>query len=284
MDSFEGSENTDLETQINEPSQNDPAVSEDAFVSVSQRDYIPTPYRQSQWEGIENYDFNAAFHGISLDVIASDEFRIDPMFEVFEGILDTTSFKQYDTELPAPEDAPIEIPEELLEAVKAEAFEAGTNEGLKQAEEHFSMQLATIREQYDQKIIEMQNSILESLNERTQMVEKKALELALAVSKKILETTVEAKPDYIYEVIKKAIFSVPGAKSVVVKVSPEDYEFISIEGLPHEITEMPIHVSYQADESIVSGCVIESEFGMINLEIDTMWGEIRDNLYKVVKE
>ncbi len=281
-----------LEEEKKEPSEVEKNAETDSSVNkfeagsayVSQKDYIPTPYKPSAWEGIEKYDVNASFLGISLDVIASDQFRIDPMFEIFEGTLEVPSFQQFKSEKLGIDEAPVEIPEEVLEEVRSAGYQEGLSEGMRQAEEQYTAQLAEIQEQYNQKLSELQTLICSAINEKAENIEKRALELSMAVSKKILDTTVDVRPDYIFEIIKKALYSVPGAKAVTVKLSPEDYEFINIEGLPADIAELPIEVSYQSDETIVSGCVIESEFGTINLEIDSMWNEIRQNLFSVVKE
>jgi flagellar assembly protein FliH len=257
---------------------------EDGYNSVSQKDYVPTPYRQSAWEGIEKYDFNASFLGLSLDVVASEEFRHDPMFEVFQDVLDAPIFEQYRSEKKAEEESVCEVPEELLEAARAEAYQQGLAKGREDAEAEYAKKLSELEAQYAQKKSELQTQILEAINEKVSNIEKRALELSLAVSRKVLEKTVEARPDYVFEIIQKALYSIPGAKAATIRLSPEDYEFISIEGLPSSIAELPMEVTYEPDESIVAGCIVDSELGTINLEIDSMWNEISQNLFKMVND
>ena len=67
-------------------------------------------------------------------------------------------------------------------------------------------------------------------------LEKQAVDLSLQVSRKILATTAEIKPEYIITVIKEALTQLGAAKPVRIRVSPDDYEFLMVIGLPISLT------------------------------------------------
>jgi len=288
MDSTENDNNTSSELHeelINsdEVKSNIHGDFDDKF--VSQKDYTPTPYRKTLWEGFESYDLNASFLGLTLDIVSSDNFKLDPMFEVFEEKLKTSTFSQINIETSHEnEQESLIIPEEMIDQIKNEAYQSGYENAKSELEEEYLNKLSILKNDSDEKIKELKYSMSKSFEDYTDKVEKNVLNLALNISKKILETTVQLKPDYVFEVIKKALYSIPGAKSATIKLSPEDYEFVKIEGVPDEISNLPIEIKYQSDESVVSGCVIESEFGLMNLEIDQMWDEIRNNLFSVTRD
>jgi flagellar biosynthesis/type III secretory pathway protein FliH len=256
----------------------------DSFSFVSQKDYVPTPYAQTAWEGSDTYDRNPQFLGISLDVIAHEGFRIDPMFEVFQDTLETGTFKQYESEPLASNDEVPAISEEELQQLKESAFQDGVAVGKEEAQSEYKAELEITNQAFQEKIRELRETIYKELEDRFDKIEQNALNLSLAVSKKILDTTTEVRPDYIFEVIRKALNSSGGAKAVHIKLSPEDYEFISVEGVPDDITDSPLDITYVAEESITRGCILESEFGELNLEIDEMWKEVKDSLFAVFEE
>ncbi|HQH27834.1 MAG TPA: FliH/SctL family protein, partial [Oligoflexia bacterium] len=120
-------------------------------------------------------------------------------------------------------------------------------------------------------------------HERLAMVEQYALQLAVEISKKILGSAVELRPEYILEIIRSGLHNLGAAKPMKVRVSPQDYEFIEVVGLPADLTPQETGVQYVSDEAIKAGCVIETDFGEVNLELDQMWEQVKNSLYAVCK-
>ena len=129
--------------------------------------------------------------------------------------------------------------------------------------------------------------MLETINGQTQSffvdTEKKAVELALAVARRILSTTAELKPEYIVDVIRMGVAKLGAATPIQIRVSPQDLEFLQVVGLPPELSAQELGAQFVADDSVRSGCVIETDFGEIDLDLDTMWQQISADLYGVYK-
>ncbi len=113
--------------------------------------------------------------------------------------------------------------------------------------------------------------------------ETKCLELALAVAKKILSVTVEIKPDYIQEVIKEALAQLSGTTPLKVKVSHQDYEFIEVVGLPRELSAAELNLVYELDDTISSGCVIETNYGEVDFVLENMFERIKKSIIEALK-
>lgn len=54
-------------------------------------------------------------------------------------------------------------------------------------------------------------------------------------------------------------------------------------GLPVELNTEELGVTYVADESIQSGCVVETNFGELDLQLDQMWEQLRVSIEEAFK-
>ncbi len=245
---------------------------------VSQKDYVPTPYRQSNWEGLDQIERNPTFKAINVNVVPNQNLKIDPMFERFDiGFKPSTNASSDSEQLI--KDEPEVISEELLEEIRNEAFEqgrlAGIEEGRMEAQE-----VAVARyEELAVTIQEITSAINLEVFNRLKEMEEKALGLSLDVAKRLVETTVDAKPEYILSVIRTALKNIGAAKPLIVKVSNQDYEFLQVVGLPEDLTNDGVKIQYLPDEKVLSGCIVETDHGQINLELDSMWNEIKNKLF-----
>ncbi|MCB0358146.1 MAG: hypothetical protein KDD44_00865, partial [Bdellovibrionales bacterium] len=111
-------------------------------------------------------------------------------------------------------------------------------------------------------------------------VERNALEFSLAVAKKIVLSTAEANPEYIYQVIQQGLSRLGGAKPLKIRISPQDYEFLEVVGLPETLQSSELGVEYVADDAIAAGCVIQTDFGEVDLQLDSMWEQIAGSLFE----
>ncbi len=114
-------------------------------------------------------------------------------------------------------------------------------------------------------------------------VEKQSFDLALAISRKILTTTAEIKPEYIVEVITEGLKCCGSAKPLRIRLSHDDYEFIEVVGLPAQLSPTELGVTYIPDDTVKSGCIIETDFGDIDVTLEKMWEQVRESLYSGVK-
>lgn len=257
-------------------------------VVLSQRDYVPTPYRETHWEIVGESVAERDFVALEVSVLQGDAAEPDPMFEVFGKGFSRDTESIYHGPFGRPKHVPggiDEVSEEeqlaQLEAILEERYQEGLKEGhaLGVAEG-----MAKVAEKYDELSSHAQEVLSSVVNEVSEVVarmETQALDLALDIAKRILLTTVDVRPDYILEVIRAALKSLGAAKPLRIRVSVDDFEFLNVVGLPPELSTEELGVSYVADESVKSGCVVETNFGEVDMVIDRMWEQIRDSLYEV---
>ncbi len=253
-----------------------PAVEELAEVTKAS-DYVPTPYRVSEWEGIETIDPKPMFRNLAVEILESNSV-FDPMFERFD--VEATKAEQSDE---SETESPLErVPEEVLEEIRKQAYEEGLAAGKESGHADAQLEIVEKYEGLATSMKEITENIRAELNLKLEEIEKKSFELALEVSRRLLATTAEAKPEYILEVIRSGIGHLGGSKPFRIRVSPDDFEFLEVVGLPEDLTMEDAKIQYLSDENISSGCVIETDFGELNLELDKMWLEIKNMLFKAV--
>lgn len=260
----------------------------DPFRSVSQANFRPTPYKAEEWEVVGERLPDLGFIPMEVHIVETEAPEPDEMFENF----DTKSISGKESVFHSPDLTLREIEaaqqgevidEAVLEAAKAEAYEAGREAGIA---EGYELGKAEVAEKYldlQQQVANLSKEVLSRTEGFFAEIDKRALDFTLQVSKKILQTTADVKPEYIYEVIKKGLQSLGASTPLRIRVSPQDLEFLEVVGLPEELQTSELGVSYVADDSVKSGCVIETNFGEVDLQLESMWEQVAVNLYEVTK-
>lgn len=257
--------------------------------NLSQHDYRPTAFQSTEWEKVGPPLDAAEFFSMSLEVMQEEYASADPMFATFgagpEVFRDGTVWE-------APGGNPRKTEEEdegpkidwtVVEAQLQEKYEQGLQEGLAQAEVIAQAKIVENTEALAQRMVKITEELKKHTAARLEKLEKQALKFSLDIARKIVETTVELKPEYILDIIRHALKSLGAAKPIRLRVSTQDFEFLEVVGLPADLTPHELGVQYVADDSIKSGCVVETDFGEVNLELDKMWERVRDNLYQVCR-
>ena len=254
---------------------------------LSQRDYVPTPYKDSQWEIVGERMTELNFIPLELSVLRTERAEPDPMFEQFDAGLPKEleriwhlSGEQSLRGIEEPEIIvdPVIAEEQLLERYE-EGKLAGYAEGSAAAEAVANAKFKELSAQMAEINLKL-NDQYQSVFTR---IEKRALELALEISRRIVTTTAEIRPDYILDVIREGLKNLGAGKPLRIRVSVQDYEFLEVVGLPPELSKEELGVQYIADEAVRSGCVIETDFGEVDLQIESMWNQIKENLFEVYK-
>lgn len=173
--------------------------------------------------------------------------------------------------------------ERIERELREQIFDEGYQKGLEAGRQEMKAELEAEYQPRVQRIERLMEEQVEKWKEIVSRAEIEALNLSLEVARKILATTVEVKPDYVADVIRAGIQTLKGAKPIRIKVSEQDYEFIQVVGLPTELSSQELGVSYVADSSIKDGCIIETDFGDVHLEIDQMWQQVRDSIYNAYR-
>lgn len=146
--------------------------------------------------------------------------------------------------------------ETLVEAEKAKelAFQEGFEEGLASLNKHLftlDQELKTLREE----------------------IQKKILPLALKAARKIMGEELALHPDRIIDIVLQSLKPVTQHKKVVIYVNHADLE--ALEKSKSKIKQAFEHLDslsiQERDDIEAGGCMIETEAGIINAQLETQW-------------
>ena len=156
-----------------------------------------------------------------------------------------------------------------------DAFEAGYQKGLEESREEVQHTQQQLAEQYTLLWEDMQVQLDEMKAEH----ERKAVDLALHVARKLVGEVVGEHPTYIVEVIQEALESISNATIKLVRVSPQSYELLSLGEYGERIK---IHgdqkLSFKADDSIRAGCIVETSAGETDFDLEKTWTRIYEKV------
>ena len=156
------------------------------------------------------------------------------------------------------------IKEELKEKKKEMAIEAE-----KAKEEGFQEGFTEGLEKWAQQISYLEDEIKKVFQE----VEKIAIPLALKSAKKIVGREIEVNPKVIVDIVANQLRAVAEHKKVTVYVNREDLIHLEknkakLEKLFSNLESLSIQENQDVDKS---GCIIETEVGIINAQISNQW-------------
>lgn len=146
--------------------------------------------------------------------------------------------------------------ESALEAEKTKelAFQEGFQEGLLSLNQHLvalDQELKTLREE----------------------VQKKILPLALKAARKIMNEELKLHPDRIVDIVLTSLKPVTQHRKVVIYVNHADLGVLEAnKGKMRKLFERLDNLSIQEREDIEpGGCIIETEAGIINAQLENQW-------------
>lgn len=254
--------------------------------------FRPTPYEDSSWQIVGEFLNQDYFEPMQFRTVSADEDQIDKMFSDYGGRLGA---QQGDTRahVPMGGGAPVErrrsrepevSPEEeaarqqqIIDQAVQEARESGREEGRQEAQAEFDEKMRSLEERYGEVLRDIGNQ----LNESLEGIEQQAVGLAVAISEKLVGAIVEVNPEYILEIVREALRLSGGATIKTVRVSPQDLEFFNMVKLSKEFKEYDGSWSFQADETIKAGCIVESSSGQVDYDISQAWQRIAERVVKV---
>ncbi|MBX7143847.1 MAG: flagellar assembly protein FliH [Oligoflexia bacterium] len=261
-------------------------TSENSAQSTSQTDFVPTPYKDQSWEIIGEAAESQEFVPMEVEAVASTSHTVDPMFADYGGFAGQGEGKRWHL----PEHLSIEVArqekeeeapgqrltDEEIAAIKEAAKAEGHAAGKAEAEAGFTEQIKLMQDRLVALFQDMGQQLKGHLGE----IETSALELSLAISEKVVGYAVEINPEYIQKVISDALGHAGGAVIRKVRVSPQDYEFIQVVGVAKQLKEFDGSWDFESDESIKTGCIVETSAGQVDFQLDSAWERIRDNVLK----
>lgn len=253
---------------------------------TSQTDFVPTPYTDQSWEVIGEAAESQEFVPLEVEAVESTSHTVDPMFADYGGFAGSAEGKRW--HLPehlgiaaAKQEKEEEIPgqrltDEEIAAIKAAAMEEGRVAGKAEAEAVFAEQVKQMQE----RLVAVFQDMAQQLKQHLSEIERSAVDLSLAISGKVVGHAVEINPEYIQKVISDALAHAGGAAIKKVRVSPQDLEFIQVVGVAKQIKDCDGSWDFEADESIKTGCVVETSAGEVDFQLDAAWERIRENVLK----
>ena len=164
----------------------------------------------------------------------------------------------------------------VLEIAKDEAYEKERLD----AEQDFKLEMEKIKSEYASLMTLFQNAVKQLIDKREKIWQESELEiikLILTISSKMVGEEISNNgKDVIKYVVKEALSSVSGKKIVAVRLSPDDAKKIN---LLEDVKVVDQNIKILEDGTITSGgCVIETDFGSVDCQIETRWEEIRKAL------
>ncbi len=138
-----------------------------------------------------------------------------------------------------------------MEKSRKQAEEWGFQDGLAQALE------------YLQKIHLLREKMFENL-------EPQIVELAFSIAEKVIREKIQKNDEAVFRIVKQALEAVLGYK-VLVRLNPADYKRLKTkQALLLEKIDSSKTISFKEDSKITEGgCVVESEIGAIDAQLDT---------------
>jgi type III secretion protein L len=140
------------------------------------------------------------------------------------------------------------------EKIKEAAFQEGFQEGL---------------ESFNQHLLALDHELKEIRNE----IQKKILPLALTAARKLVGEELKLHPDRIVDIILTSLKPVTQHKKISIYVNRE--ELAEIEAAKSKIKKIFEHLEslsiQERDDIEPGGCIIETEAGIINAQLENQW-------------
>lgn len=174
--------------------------------------------------------------------------------------------------VPAKEFETLENANEILKTVKAEGF-AYRQEVAKESEK---IKEQAFQEGFQEGLVSL-NKHLFALDEELKIlredIQKKILPLALKAAKKIIGEELRMHPDRIVDIVLTSLKPVTQHRKIVIYVNKADLDMLeSAKSKIKSIFEHLENLSIQERGDIEpGGCMIETEAGIINAQLENQW-------------
>lgn len=260
---------------------------------MNQASYRESPYEDTAWEIVGEYEGVEEFLPLEIEVVERVETESDPMFANFGGVTASTQATRYHL--------PEGITPQAMKRMQSAAVQeedpnlikmtpAELEALLEKARVETRAELARIAEQaqreqteqFQQRLGQVLRDMAEQIRENQNQIELQAVTLALEIGQKIVGHAVEINPEYISKIVNEALAQMGGARVRRIRVSPEDFEFIQVVGAVKLFENFDGSWTFEADPAIRSGCVVDSSAGEIDFRLDVAWERVRDNVLKVL--
>ncbi len=162
-------------------------------------------------------------------------------------------------------------------AIFEEAWQKGYDEGNQSAKEQYEGIICeadsirdSAREEHDQVLAGMETEIIALVNE---------------VARKVIGNELATSPDTVIHLARQAIDMCSNKNDVVLKVAPEDYEYIEENGDRFkEIIPCSADVAVKQDFSLEPGaCIVDTPFGSVDAGVGTRLQKIEEDFREILE-
>ena len=130
---------------------------------------------------------------------------------------------------------------------------------------------------YEELLADMRAQFKETLHN----VERQAVELAFQVAQKLVGSTLDSDREYIRGIVAQALQAASGSEIITVRVSPQDFEFLSLNKVAEAIRAKQGGTwSFQSDDSIRAGCIVTTQAGEVDFDLDATWNRMREKVLR----
>jgi len=157
-------------------------------------------------------------------------------------------------------------------------YQNGFNEGYNKAkddlENEYSDELLKKTEEFYQILASFEQKIIDYEKTFDEIV----IKVSTKIAEKIIHREIENKST-IHETLNEAVRKILGANEIIIKINPEDFKSISLDGTHKDLERNFSKIRFEQDSNIDrGGCLIETEVGNVDARIASQLDEISKQL------
>jgi len=161
-----------------------------------------------------------------------------------------------------------------IKSVEEEAYDKGFNQGITEGVQYGKKEIEPLLNKFEDALTELEN-----VRKRVyQMAEKEAVDLSLAIARKIVGNEISINKNVITNIVREALKKVEGHDSIKIKLNPSEIKIISDAGTEFEsVVNCFNKIEFSTDDSIsAGGCIIETDIGDIDARIEKQFKVVED--------
>jgi flagellar assembly protein FliH len=242
------------------------------------------PFKTGTWEVVSGSHESSGFLSMELPIVQGAV--SDNLFQRFDLAPDSDSVVCWHSKGGVEEKAALkkrikQLEQEIVSKTK-ESFEQGYKKAQAEGAELLVQERAALTKEISSRVAALEEEIRKKFTEALNNVEKDSAKLSIQIAQRIVHQAAETHPEYIVDLVRGALASMKGGQVIRVRVSPQDHEFLSLVELPNDLANEELSIKYVADDNIKGGCIIETDFGIVDAQLDTMWSQVRDKIFEVL--
>ncbi len=161
-------------------------------------------------------------------------------------------------------------------------YDRGFNEGRESAKEELLKEFEAKQKELTEKFGSVIREVNEKLNDYDKLFEPLVLELAFAISEKIIKSELSNK-SIIKQTLEDSLKKVIGSNNIVVKLNPDDLKLINENSSDILQSGNLSKIKFEPDQSIEKGgCFVETEIGNVDARISTQLDELKKRLEEAI--